>query len=119
MVWAMNVRREFPSRNWRRGKGYQLMSGKRYQVVMASSAHRRYKKFDPFLKQKIKEEANKFSEDPHYARNLIYFLAVKDMGYKFSDVAKSLNIHPVTVARGAEKGRKLVDKYEGIWDIVK
>jgi len=52
-------------------------------------------------------------------RNLICFLAVKDIGYKFSDVAKSLNIHPVTAARGAEKGRKLVDKYEGIWDVIK
>ena len=41
------------------------MSGKRYQVFMAASAHRRYKKFDPLLKEKIKEEANKLSEDPH------------------------------------------------------
>jgi len=41
------------------------MSGKRYQVFMAPSAHRRYKKFDPLLKEKIKEEANKLSEDPH------------------------------------------------------
>ena len=54
-----------------------------------------------------------------HAKNLICFLAVKDMGYKFSDVAKSLNIHPVTAARGVEKGRKLVDKYEGIWNVVK
>ena len=41
------------------------MSGKRYQVFMAPSAHRRYKKFDPLLKQKIKEEANKLSEAPY------------------------------------------------------
>lgn len=41
------------------------MSGKRYQVFMAPSAHRRYKKFDPLLKQKIKEEVNKLSEDPN------------------------------------------------------
>jgi addiction module RelE/StbE family toxin len=32
---------------------------------MAPSAHRRYKKLDPVLKQQIKEEANKLSEDPH------------------------------------------------------
>jgi len=32
---------------------------------MAPSAHRRYKKFDPLLKKKIKGEANKLSEDPH------------------------------------------------------
>ena len=41
------------------------MSGKRYQTFMAPSAHRRYKKFNPLLKKKIKEEANKISEDPH------------------------------------------------------
>ena len=41
------------------------MSGKRYQIFMAPSAHKRYKKFDPLLKQKIKEEANKISVDPH------------------------------------------------------
>lgn len=41
------------------------MSGKQYQVFMAPSAHRRYRKFDPVLKQTIKEEANKLAEDPH------------------------------------------------------
>lgn len=40
------------------------MSGKQYQVFMAPSAHRRYRKFDPVLKQTIKEEANKLAEDP-------------------------------------------------------
>jgi len=33
------------------------MSGRRYQVFMAPSAYRRYKKFDAGLQQKIKEEA--------------------------------------------------------------
>ena len=32
---------------------------------MAPSAHKRYKKFDARLQQKIKEEAKKLSEDPH------------------------------------------------------
>ena len=32
---------------------------------MAPSAHRRYKKFDPPLQQKIKGEARRLSEDPH------------------------------------------------------
>jgi len=41
------------------------MSGRRYQISMAPSAHRRYKKFDPGLQQKIKEEAKKLSEDPY------------------------------------------------------
>jgi len=54
-----------------------------------------------------------------HARDLISFLAVKDMGYKFSDVARSLNVHPVSVARCSERGKKVIDKYEGIWDVVK
>ena len=41
------------------------MGGERYQVFMAPSAYRRYKKFDPILKRHIKEEANKLSDDPH------------------------------------------------------
>ena len=41
------------------------MSGRRYQVFMAPSAHRRYKKFGGGLQQKIKEGAKKLSEDPH------------------------------------------------------
>ena len=27
-------------------------------------------------------------------------------------------VHPVTAGRCAEKGEKLVDKYEGIWEIL-
>ena len=41
------------------------MNGRRYQVFMAPSAHRRFKKFDPPLQQRIKEEAKRLSEDPH------------------------------------------------------
>ena len=37
---------------------------------MAPSAHRRYKKFDSGLQQKIKEEAKKLSEDPHIYKEL-------------------------------------------------
>lgn len=46
------------------------MSGRRYQLFMAPSAHRRYKKFDSGLQQKIKEEAKKLSEDPHMYKEL-------------------------------------------------
>ena len=46
------------------------MSGRRYQVFMAPSTHRRYKKFDSGLQQKIKEEAKKLSEDPHIYKEL-------------------------------------------------
>ena len=41
------------------------MSGKRYEVFMAPYAHRLYKKFDPPLKQKIKEEAKELAEDSY------------------------------------------------------
>jgi len=41
------------------------MNGRRYQVFMAPSAHRRFKKFDPPLQQRIKKEAKRLSEDPH------------------------------------------------------
>jgi hypothetical protein len=53
-----------------------------------------------------------------HARGLISFVAAKSMGYKFNDIAEILCIHPVTAGRCAEKGKKLIDNYEGIWDIL-
>ena len=53
-----------------------------------------------------------------HARGLISFLAAKSMGYKFNDIAEILGIHPVTAGRCAEKGKKLIDKNEGIWNIL-
>ena len=53
-----------------------------------------------------------------HARDLISFVAAKSMGYKFNVIAEILNIHPVTAGRCAEKGKKLVDNYKGIWDIL-
>ena len=53
-----------------------------------------------------------------YARDLISFIAVQNMGYKFHDIARVLNIHPVTAGRCAEKCKKLVDNYKGLWDIL-
>jgi addiction module RelE/StbE family toxin len=46
------------------------MGGKRYQITMAPSAHRRYKKFDPLLQQKIREESGKLAENPHQYQEL-------------------------------------------------
>ena len=51
-----------------------------------------------------------------HARDLVSFVASKSMGYKFNEIAEILDIHPVTVGRCAEKGRKLVDRYQEIWD---
>jgi mRNA-degrading endonuclease RelE of RelBE toxin-antitoxin system len=41
------------------------MSGRRYQIFMAPSAHKRYKKFDADLQRKVKEESEIFAEDPY------------------------------------------------------
>ena len=53
-----------------------------------------------------------------HARDLISFVAAKSMGYKFNDIAEILDIHPVTAGRCAEKGKNLIDNYEGVWDIL-
>ncbi len=52
------------------------------------------------------------------ARALISFLAAKKMGYRFNAIAETLGIHPVTAGRCAEKGKKLIDNDDGIWDIL-
>jgi mRNA-degrading endonuclease RelE of RelBE toxin-antitoxin system len=40
------------------------MSGSRYEIFMASSAHRRFKKFNPALQKKVKEEVEKLAVAP-------------------------------------------------------
>lgn len=50
------------------------------------------------------------------ARALVSYLAVKEMGYRFSEIGQALNIHPVNVARSLEKGEKVFDRYREIWD---
>lgn len=47
-----------------------MISGKPYQIFMAPSAHRRYKKFDSVLQQKIQEEARRLAEDPYRYEDL-------------------------------------------------
>ena len=42
-----------------------MTNGKSYQVFMASSAHRRYKRFDSLLKQKVQQEVRTLAEEPH------------------------------------------------------
>ena len=46
------------------------MSGESYQVLMAPSAHRKYKKFSLHLQQKIKQEIEKLLKDPHHYEEL-------------------------------------------------
>ena len=44
-----------------------MRSGEPYVVVLAPSAHRLYKKFDPALQDRIKEEAQKIARSPYSA----------------------------------------------------
>ena len=54
-----------------------------------------------------------------HSRDLISFVAAKNMDYKFNDIAEILSIHPVTAGRCAEKGKRLVGNYKEIWRILK
>jgi len=47
------------------------------------------------------------------ARALVSYLAVKEMGYRFTEVGQVLNIHPVNVARSLEKGERVFHEYRG------
>ncbi len=44
-----------------------MKSGEPYAVVLAPSAHRLYKKFDPALQDRIKEEVQKVARSPQSA----------------------------------------------------
>ncbi len=46
------------------------MNGKPYSIVMAPSAYKKYKKYDPNLQQKIKEEARNIANTPYSFRQL-------------------------------------------------
>ena len=46
------------------------MSGRRYQIFMAPSAHKRYKKFDADLQRKVKDESEILAEDPYDYKEL-------------------------------------------------
>jgi len=46
------------------------MNGSRYEIFMAPSAHRRFKKFNPRLRDKIKEEARKLATESYVCEEL-------------------------------------------------
>jgi chromosomal replication initiation ATPase DnaA len=48
------------------------------------------------------------------ARSLISYLAINAMGYSASEVAGTLSISRVSAGRSAERGEKLLDKYDGL-----
>jgi len=47
------------------------------------------------------------------ARALVSYLAVKEMGYRMTEVGQVLNIHPVNVARSLEKGERVFHQSGG------
>ncbi len=51
-------------------RGSRLKSGEPYTLVLAPSAHRLYKKFDPALRERTKEEVRKIARSPHIAPSL-------------------------------------------------
>jgi len=46
------------------------MNGENYRIFMASSAHKKYKKFHSDLKEKIKDEIQKLAESPYKCEEL-------------------------------------------------
>jgi mRNA-degrading endonuclease RelE of RelBE toxin-antitoxin system len=46
------------------------VSGEKYEIFMAGSAYRKYKKFPPNLKEKIKEESEIIGNDPYACEEL-------------------------------------------------
>ncbi|MCZ7627362.1 MAG: type II toxin-antitoxin system RelE/ParE family toxin [Candidatus Methylomirabilis sp.] len=47
-----------------------MRSGEPFAIVLAPSAHRLYKKFDPALQEQIKAEARKVARSPYTASSL-------------------------------------------------
>jgi len=47
-----------------------LTNGKSYHILMAPSAHRRYKKFDALLKRRVREQVRKLAKEPYHYREL-------------------------------------------------
>ena len=52
------------------------------------------------------------------ARALVSYLAVHEMGYRFSEVGEALKVHPVSVARSLEKGREVFNGHEDILGVL-
>ena len=52
------------------------MSGERYEIFMARSAHRKYKRFPPNLQERIKEESEIVGNDPYACGELKVLYAV-------------------------------------------
>ncbi len=48
------------------------------------------------------------------ARSIISFLAVREMGYKTTEVARGLKVGQPNISRAVEKGRRLISEEKNI-----
>ncbi|GEM_PF-2959542 len=51
------------------------------------------------------------------ARALVCHFAIHDLSYRASEVARTLAINRVNAGRCADRGKKIVDRYENLKDI--
>ncbi len=64
------------------------MNGKPYAIVMAPSAYKIFKKYDPKLQQKIKEEARNIADSPYSFKQLTSPLNnIRSYGFNYQKVA--------------------------------
>ena len=53
------------------------------------------------------------------ARVIISYLSIHELGYRGSDVAKALNVSRASVSKAMSRGKKLIDKNQRLWDLLK
>jgi len=47
-----------------------------------------------------------------YARSVVAYAAIRNMGYKGTEMAKVLSLSPGTVSQNIDKGKILIDKHK-------
>ena len=49
-------------------------------------------------------------------RALISHIGSQKLGYRFTELGRALNIHPVNAARNADKGKRLFPHFKSLWE---
>ena len=52
-------------------------------------------------------------------RAIISYLSIHELGYRGSDVAKALNLLRASVSKAMSRGKKLIDKNQHLWNLLK
>ena len=50
---------------------------------------------------------------------IISYFSIHELGYRGSDVAKALNLSRASVSKAKSRGKKLIDRNQHLWDLVK